>query len=286
MVNTPENLKIVEDRFIAPYRPYLELAGFDEMKQRFHGDTLAGLTFPLGYAANRSIDLVAPLHEFGHFITMDEARCAKDGFGFRGGIPYVSCGEFYRHHTGPWSATSEGRAVAWEIIALRDLFGVEPNYEKSCSPLSHTVDFLRYGGNGREGRIAWVADKVRNWVSEFGTIKDFERVWHERCSRLPEILALETMKLAAMARRPMAEETIEHHIDGELWTFNLNTYGEGGTEQFLVDITCSEAEGQSESEIFDRKDQALRWIDRTVGLAMESANTPAATAPVVAELGS
>ncbi|MNV72543.1 hypothetical protein D3C71_1656410 [compost metagenome] len=94
------------------------------------------------------------------------------------------------------------------------------------------------------------------------------------------------MKLAAMARRPMAEETIEHGIDGELWTFNLNTYGEGGAEQYLVDITCSEAEGQSESEVFDRRDQALRWIGRIVDLAMESANIPAAAAPAAAKLGS
>jgi hypothetical protein len=285
VVNTPENLKIVEDRFIAPHRPFLALGGFDEMKPRFRGDILVGLDFPIGYAANRSIDLVAPLHEFGHFITIDEARCAKNGFGFRGGIPYVSCGEFYRLSTGPSSATSEGKAIAWEIIVLRDLFGVTPNYEASCSALSHTADFLNYKGNSDSERIAWAADKVRKWVSEFGTIDDFEVAWHERCSRLPEILALETMKIAAMERQSTAEETIEHEIDGNHWTFSLNTYGEGGAKQFLVGITCSEAEDQSESELFDSKEQAVWWIDRTVNLAVESANT-LITATTAAKLGS
>lgn len=278
MIHTPENLKIIEDRFIAPYRHHLAISGYDEMKQRFDGETLSGLTFPMGYAANRNVNLTATLHEFGHFITLNEARCVRSGFGFRGGTPYVSCGEFYRLPTGPWSATTEGKAIAWEIIVLRDLFGVEPDYYQSCRALSHGTDFLKYeGGNERE-RIAWVAEKVKNWVSEFGGLADFESVWHARCERLPELFARETQKLAALNKPATSEEVYEHEIDGDTWTFTLYTHGEGASEQFVVDIVCSDAEGQSENEQFDRKEQALGWIDRTVELALESSNMPTLSA--------
>ncbi|MCZ7862776.1 hypothetical protein O9X98_15480 [Agrobacterium salinitolerans] len=278
MVHTPENLKIIEDRFIAPYRDHLALSGYDEMRQRSDGDTLIGLSFPMGYAADLKANVTAPLHEMGHFITLDDARCVRSGFGFRGGTPYVSCGEFWRLPTGPWSATAEGKAIAWEIIVLRDLFGMEPNYYDSCRALSHSTDFLKYeGGNDRE-RITWVAEKVRNWVAEFGSLADFESAWHARCERLPELLARETARIAATSRPPTSEDVYEHDIDGDIWTFTVYTHGEGMDEQFVVDIACTAAEGRSEYEQFDRKDQALGWIDRTVELALESSNTPTSSA--------
>jgi hypothetical protein len=278
VIHTPENLKIIEDRFIAPYSRYLSISGYDEMRQRLEGDVLCGLTFPKGYAANREVNLTAALHEFGHFITIDEARCAKNGFGFRGGTPYVSLGEFYRLPTGPWSAITEGKAIAWEIIVQRDLFGVEPDYFASCKALCHSTDFIAYHGNNDRERITWVAEKVRSWVNDFGTLADFEKAWHSRCARLPEILANEISKLAALACDPIAEETFEHQIDENIWTSTLYTHGTGPSLQFVVDIACNDVEGCSEFEQFDRKDKALGWIERTIHLALESSDTPMASA--------
>lgn len=274
MVHTYENLKIIDERFIAPYREHLRLSGYDEMKQVFHGDRLCGLTFPTGYLADRKPSLVAPLHEFGHFITSNEYRCVRNGFGLRGGTPYISLGEFYRLPTGPWSATTEGKSIAWEIIVLRDLFDVNPDYIQSCAALEHTVDFIRYEGGNDRDKIAWVAEKVKNWVAEFGTLADFERQWHTRCQMLPELLALETTRQNALSEDPVAAETFEYDIGGGLWTIELKSYGHGKAEQHLVDIECTDAEGQVETEVFDTRRQALGWIERTVALAYESVAEP------------
>ena len=271
ILKSEDSLRLVRSRFFAPYEPLVSISGYDEIQLEWNeDDTLRGITFPKSFQANRKVNVQATLHEMGHFITVPEDRCARYGFGFGGGTPYVSMGEFYRLPTGPWSATSEGQAIAWEIIAARDLFGISPDYMTSCSALRHSFDFDLYPGKRDSDRIAWVAGMVEEWVAEFGTVDDFEALWRQRCDRLPTIFANEDLRQRLLSGEAAERELVNIDIGGDEWSFELATYNQGPIRHHTASVTCSAAEGQEEVEFFAEAEAGRKWIDRVIRLAEQS----------------
>jgi hypothetical protein len=275
---SPEALAMIRRRFADPFSPTISIGGYDEMRvEHANGGMASRLVFPASFAGSRKIDVAATLHEMGHFLTVPESRCVREGFGFGGGVPQPGLDGFERVPTRPHSAFSEGKAIAWEIITMRDLFGHEPDLAASCSALRHTFDFACYPGVDEDERLEWAAGVIDGYVREFGTVGEFEALWRQRCARLPELFAREDAIRRIVCAEPKVLETISEVVGEDEWSFRIHAYHGEGLSQYEAVVACSAAEGYEDTELFDTEQACRGWIERTIAYARTVTNSPEIT---------
>lgn len=261
--------KVIDDEFIAPYSKYLRLKGADGVNQHWRDDKLEYFSFPTKYSASQGKrDVSASQHEMGHFITVPEERCIRRGFGFGGGVPILSHSDPYdrrnRMMLGNVSAAVEAKAMAWEVIMTRDLHGIELDYNDIASSLIYTDDFINYKGSTNKEKLHWAAEKIINYVDEFGSIDNFRKLWHKRCEKLPELFRREEIRCNIYDEKPVSREEIPHVNDG--WHAIIEERSKEDVQMFSVAIKRDDPEDWEKLEgifeDFDTYDQAHRWVMR------------------------
>lgn len=262
-------IKVINEEFIAPYQKYLRASGSDGVRQHWKDGKLEAFAFPTKYAASRGkLDVSATQHEMGHFVTVPEARCIRNGFGFGGGVPILGLGNPYdprnRMMLGNASATVEAKAMAWEVILTRDLHGITLDYDDIAYSLVYTQDFLNYEGTNEKERLRWAAEKIIRYVNEFGTVDDFRSLWHARCKKLPDLFRREEIRLNLYEESPVFREEVPHVYEG--WHAIIEERTKENVSLFTVALKKDAPEDWEESEgvyeDFDTYDQAYRWIAR------------------------
>lgn len=263
-----EAFNAIRDEFIEPYSRYLRILGQGGVKQGWNGGTISYFAFPSSYNSSSKRDVSAVQHEMGHFITVPEVRCIRTGFGFGGGIPVLSHSNPYgpdnRMMLGNMSATTEAKAMAWEVILSRDIHGIELDHVDIARSLTFTDDYLNYEGKTDKEKIQWAADKITRFVGEFGTADDFRRHWHERCAKLPELFRREQIRATLYEENPVTREEIPHVNEG--WHAIIEERVKEDVNMFSVSLKRDDPEDWEEHEgiyeDFDTYDQAHRWVIR------------------------
>lgn len=255
--------KRVYDRFIAPYEPLLGVSGYDGISQKFDKSTnnLIGLHFPGGY--NGGVfgpDVSATHHEMGHFITVSENRAVRRNFGFGGGLPLLGMDAFDRIATKPTSGYVEAKAMAWEIVLMRDLHGCDVEPMDIAKSLTFASDFMCYPGSEEKSRIAWAAELIEKHVGEFGTVDDFERLWVERCEKLPELFRLEDVRQGLYKLEPVKSEVLPE-INSE-WSALMETRSDQGVTEITVSLSSAHDPDGAYSvyQDFSSEQAALKWV--------------------------
>lgn len=249
-------------RFIDPWRPLLLIDSTDGIRRVWDKETLVGLSFPRGYSAwSGQNDISATQHEAGHFITVPEHRAVCPRFGFHGGIPLLG----FKAPPVPSKANSfdvEAKAMAWEVILMRDIHGFELDPLQIASSLKYTNDFWLYDGKTDDEKIQLAASKIKEYVSKFEGIDQFEQLWTERCSKLPDLLRRETIRsnIAAITS-PIETILMENVVDD--WIAEIRTYQvEDITQAEVTFILPRRLDLGSYHDLFDTKDQAIRFVER------------------------
>lgn len=263
-----EAFNAIRDEFIEPYNRYLRILGQGGVKQGWNGGTISYFAFPSSYNSISKRDVSAVQHEMGHFITVPEVRCIRTGFGFGGGIPVLSHSNPYgpdnRMMLGNMSATTEAKAMAWEVILSRDIHGIELDHVDIARSLTFTDDYLNYEGKTDKEKIQWAADKITRFVNEFGTADDFRKLWHERCAKLPELFRREQVRSSIHEHEPVSVSDLVE-INDE-WHGFVEHRSREGVDLFSVTIKKKEPEDWEELEgiyeDFDTSIQANRWLSR------------------------
>jgi hypothetical protein len=196
----------------------------------------------------------------GHFVTVAKNRAVRFAFGFGGGVPDLGFDPSSRMPINPASASVEAKAIAWEYILMRDLHGLQPDVVDLASSLKYASDFDRYQGSSSDEKIAWVADKVRGYIAEFGGLARFDAAWTSRCQELPDLFARETIRANLYKSEPVTTETIDG-INGD-WIAVLKTYRQGDVSE--TSVTPRQIEDVFEEfsayETFDTDTVARRWV--------------------------
>jgi hypothetical protein len=196
----------------------------------------------------------------GHFVTVAKNRAVRFAFGFGGGVPDLGFDPSSRMPINPASAIVEAKAIAWEYILMRDLHGLQPDVVDLASSLKYASDFDRYQGGSSEEKIAWVADKVRGYIAEFGGLAEFDAAWKNRCQELPDLFARETIRANLYKGEPVMTETIDGINDD--WIAVLKTYRQGDVAETSVVLRQVDDVGEEFSayETFDTDTAARRWV--------------------------
>lgn len=275
---TERAFELLKTRYFDPFADVVGLRGNDEIGQRFADvggeKVLDGLEFPTKFEATRSgTDVQATQHEMGHFVSISERRCVMAGFGFGGGVPDLNFQPWKRMHTGPVSGIVEAKAIAWELILLRDLHGLEPPTRVLVDSLRYASDFYLYPGGNDEGRYDWVADKVDGFARDFEDVARFDRLWHERCSKLPELLAVERIRANLHTVPPIYVEKHEAFIEG--WDATIEQRVLDGIEE--VSVTLDDGEDAT-YETFATIEAAQNWVAEVRSCYVEDEPQPERTA--------
>lgn len=260
---SPKAFELFTRRFIHPWSPLLALSGYDGIGQMWQNDSLTSITFPLGFTAtmNRTNDISAAQHEAGHFISVPEHRTVRPSFGFHGGIPSLGFYGLAPLPTKPNSADVEARAMAWEVILMRDLHGIEVDPATITSSLTFASDFWLYEGATNSEKLAWATGKVSRYVTLFGTIDDFERLWVERCEKLPELMRRETIRSTIFDTQPVETITVESIVDN--WAGQIHIYTVDDVQQAAVTIfNPSRPDLPPYDDSFDTKHEAIKFLER------------------------
>jgi hypothetical protein len=255
-----EAFDLVKKKYFDPFADRLGLRGSDEISQRcIEGglEVLVGIDFPVGYAARCSItDVQATQHEMGHFVTVSERRCVMPAFGFGGGVPELGFQPWQRIHTRPASGVVEAKAIAWEAIMFRDLHGIDPPSRVMVDSLRYASDFHLYPGGGDEAKLEHVAALVDRFIARFEDISHFDIQWNERCGRLPELMARETIRRNLHALPPVYVERHEGITEG--WDVTIECRSSHGVEETLVIVDDGE---DATSEAFPTLAAARAWME-------------------------
>lgn len=254
-------LDIIRERYFLPVAPLLDLDGSDGVTRVFDPktDVLQQLLFPVRYSSTPSADASITLHEMGHFVSLNPNRIVREGFGLGGGLPDLSFHPWERISYKPYSAKTEAMAIAWEIIVARDLFDEQLDPRAAVEALAFSNDFLFYEGKTDAEKFDWVADIVRENISLYGTIDDFDRLWFERCARLPQLFRDEDIRRTLSLTSPLSTEILPDI--NEDWNVQLFHFKQDHVEEFHVELTHKfEPTFGPVYECFQTQKGAFRWL--------------------------
>lgn len=156
---SPEARDIVA-AFLSPYEHLALGDERDALKVDWEGRKII---FPCAYAVmNEPLNLGAALHEIGHFLDLPTRR-STHGLKFGSGVPLLAshCLDFGEPY--PYSAYTEGRALGWQVLLEKELFGAEPDFTDSARALQFASDFTFYEGGTDDEKIAWAASLVADF---------------------------------------------------------------------------------------------------------------------------
>lgn len=260
VMRSGEAYELLHDRYIRPFKDVVSLGGRDGVSQVFvqgDGERLAGIRFPDRYEVSRDgFDLSVTQHEMGHFVSVSERRCVMPGFGFGGGVPDLNFGAWKRTPVRPASGVVEAKAMAWEIVMYRDLHGFRPSTLSIVQAISHAGDFFLYPGDDDRNRYGWIAERVDEFVSEFGDISSFDTLWETRCRNLPRLLERETIRANLHLREPDHVERMDGFVDG--WDAIVEHRIDRGVEEVSVMLDDGH---DATFETFPNMESAKRWLE-------------------------
>ncbi len=251
----------IKRKYFDPFSSVLSLKGRDGIEQVWDGerDNLIGLEFPVRLGATKGdLDLSATLHEMGHFTSLAENRIVRSGFGFNFGLIDLNFDQSHTPHK-PHSAKTEAMAIAWEMILLRDEFGLTPDVKAEVSALCFATDFLYYEGKTDDEKLEWVAEKVVSYMRQFGDVANFDAIWNERCAKLPDLFRKESIRLSFGIGEP--SEVIELPDFDDTWTMKMQHYCRDDVEEFHIEMLNSLNPYLCVVERFDTRARAERWIE-------------------------
>jgi hypothetical protein len=265
VTRSPEAYERLYARFFKPYETFLKVDGYNGVSQVWDKSEaqLLSFCFPIGFQATTThFDIAATQHEMGHFVTVAENRAVRVAFGFGGGMPELGWNPMLRMPINPASANVEAKAIAWEIILLRDMHGIDADVTMMASSLVHARDFDLYHGRTKDEKIAWAAEKVQGFIAEFGTVDEFDVLWRGRCQKLPELFERESVRANLYKSEPVATKRVDGINDD--WIAVVKSYENGDVGETTVTLrqVDDEEEEFATHETFESETAALRWIER------------------------
>lgn len=222
-------------RYFEPFKDVVGISGVDGVQYRRDGDFVTGIDFPQRYSSRAGTDVCATQHEMGHFVTISEDRSVMPAFGFATrGVPDLQFRPWERIPVKPMSHIVEAKAIAWELIFLRDLHGISPPAIMLATSLKYATDFHLYPGRNEDDRLEWAVRRIEAYVREFGDLSVFDRLWEERCRKLPLLLERERIRTSLWEIDPISSETISDFVPG--WNATIEVRSHRGVEQVSVTL--------------------------------------------------
>lgn len=178
------------------------------------------------------------------------------------------------------SAHSEAKAIAWQIIISRDLFGMKLDLDDEISSLRYTNDFYLYEGENDKERFAWVKNIVEVYIDRFGSINDFDQLWHARCAKLPELFRKEAIRQNMWKHDPV--ESVDLGEVGSYWQAVLEHRIADDVAEWEIVITSRDRDdGFQEFRSFSSEAAAISWFEglRKLYTSDEEPEISTSTAP-------